>query len=306
MVRDLTEAAAFYDRVFGIRPTTIPYSDQGHCYRSLAVVADTCIENISPEQTHLSQFRMYLDIVGNHWFFPCFYVADMQDAVYQLHHRHRIRLTASGTGFPVVGQPPGSNLRTLLYTHPADTGIMWEFWEGEQEWFRTSPLADPRMKPGWTLTPPAPDDPLGVEYLAHQTVVVQDPALSLKFLVEICGGRIFSEGENPALGTSSAWVVLGEEPVVFEIARPLKDGPCRADLNRVGNTAHCVTFKVRDLNRAANHLRRQGVGLELNTDRLVVTDPSTALGFRFGFTQFLEQQDPRSAGPSHSETAPST
>ncbi|MGF7161023.1 catechol 2,3-dioxygenase-like lactoylglutathione lyase family enzyme [Rhodoligotrophos appendicifer] len=293
MVDDLEAARRFYSKIFGVPSTTIPYSDQGAAYRTLTVVADTCIENISPEQTHLSQFRMYHDIVGNHWFFPCFYVSDMQDAVYQLHHRHRIRLTASGSGKPVIGTPPGNEQRTLLYTHPADTGIMWEFWEGSDVWFQTSPLADPRMKPGWKQIQPGPDDAMGVEYLAHQTVVLRDPALALKFLVDICGGRLFAEGRNEALGTNSHWVVVGEEPIVFEIATPIADGPCRKDLERVGNTAHSITFKVRDLGRAAEHLLACGVGLEVQTADLVVTDPSTAMGFRLGFTSVLEANDPR-------------
>jgi catechol 2,3-dioxygenase-like lactoylglutathione lyase family enzyme len=295
MVHDLADATAFYQRVFGATSLTIPYSDQGHAYRTLTVIADTCIENISPEQTFLSQFRMYLDIVGNHWFFPCFYVADMQDAVYQLHHRHRIRLTASGSGFPVVGLPPGNELRTLLYTHPADTGIMWEFWEGEQEWFRTNPLADPRMKPGWVQKQPASDDKMAVEYLAHQTVLVRDPTLAIKFLVGICGGQVFSEGEDALLGSRSTWISLGEEPVVFEIAQPIHDGPRRDDLLRVGNTAHSVTFKVRNLESAAEHLMRQGVALETRSDRLIITDPETCHGLRFGFTQSLGTSDPRGA-----------
>src|SRR5258708_3543515 len=108
MVGDLWEIRDFYKRVFGVDSTTIPYTDTSRAYRSLTVIADTCIENISPEQSSLSQFRMYTDIVGNHWYFPCFYVADMQDALYHLHHHHSIRITESGTGNLVIGIPPGS------------------------------------------------------------------------------------------------------------------------------------------------------------------------------------------------------
>jgi len=293
MVDDLQASRRFYRDVFGVDSVTIPFSELGHCYRTLTVVADTCIENISPEQTHLSQFRMYTDIVGNHWFFPCFYVSDMQDAVYQLHHRHGIRLTASGTGARVVGVPPGNEQRTLLYTHPADTGIMWEFWEGEQIWFDTNPLADPRMKPGWTQTPPSPDDPLAAESLSHQTVVLRDVRPALRFLVDICGGTVFHEGPNEALGTESTWVAVGEEPTVFEIARPTRDGPCRRDLDTVGNTVHSVTFKVRDLRSAIEHLANHRIQLEIETDSLAVSDPATAMGFRFGFCERLPHGDPR-------------
>jgi hypothetical protein len=293
MVADLIELEELYNRVFGVRSTTIPYSAQGRAYRSLTILADACLENISPEQTHLSQFRLYLDIVGNHWWFPCFYVEDMQAALYEMHHRHRIRLTASGTGDAVVGLPPGGTSRTLLYTHPADTGIMWEFWEGDEEWFRTNPLADPRMRPGWQYRPPAADDPIAIEKLSHHTIVVNDPTLALKFLVTICKGRVFATEENAALGTKSTWVAVSDEPTVFEIAEPLRDGPCRKDLEKAGNTVHCLTFKVRDLDRAVTKLTKDGVRFEVRSPALVVTDPATTYGLRFGFIDAFHPQDPR-------------
>jgi hypothetical protein len=293
MVADLLEVEDLYRRLFAVRSLTIPYSQAGRAYRTLTVLADTCIENISPEQTHLSQFRMYLDIVGNHWYFPCFYVEDMQAAVYELHQRHRIRMTASGTGEPVIGLPPGGTSRSLLYTHPADTGIMWEFWEGDEEWFRTNPLADPRMRPGWKYQAPAADDPVAVEKLSHHTVVVTDPALALKFLVTVCKGRIFATADNDALGTRSTWVSVSDEPTVFEIAVPLRDGPCRKDLEKVGNTVHAVTFKVRDLARAVAHLKKSDVVFEVETPELAVTDPKTSCGLRFGFIEAFHPQDPR-------------
>jgi hypothetical protein len=296
MVGDLTEIGAFYHRIFRADSLSIPYSDQGRAYRSLTVVADTCIENISPEQTHLSQFRMYHDIVGNHWFFPCFYVADMQDALYQLHHRHRIRLTASGTGNAVVGMPPGSAQRTLLYTHPADTGIMWEFWEGDEEWFRTNPLADPRMRPGWQQSVPAADDPIAALRLSHHVIVLRDFDRAAHFLVEICGGRVFAEEEDVAQGGQSLWIEVGDEPAIFELIRPTREGPCRRDLERVGNTAHSLTFQVRDLPRAAAHLKENGISLEIDTADLVVTDAATSHGLRFGFVKHLHPRDPRASG----------
>ena len=293
MVEDLTGIGAFYRRIFSAESLSIPYSDQGRAYRSLTVIAATCIENISPEQTHLSQFRMYLDIVGNHWFFPCFYVADMQDALYQLHHRHRIRLTASGTGSAVVGLPPGNAQRTLLYTHPADTGIMWEFWEGDEEWFRTNPLADPRMRPGWRQIEPEPDDPVAAQRVSHHVIVLRDFDRAAHFLVEVCRGRIFAEEEDAAQGGQSLWIAVGDEPAIFQLIRPTREGPCRRDLERVGNTAHNLIFQVRDLPRAVAHLKENGVSLETETAALAVTNPATSHGLRFGFVQHLHPRDPR-------------
>jgi len=303
MVTDLAAADALYRRIFRVRSLTIPYTATSRAYRSLTVVADCCIENISPEQTHLSAFRMYTDLVGNHWYFPCFYVADMQDALYHLHHRHRIRLTESGTGNPVVGAPPGLAAgRSLLFTHPGDTGIMWEFWEGDQAWFDTNPLADPRKRPGWRLVPPAADDPVAVEVLSHQTVVVADPAAALRFLVDVCGGHVFAEEDTAALGSHSLWVAVGERPAVFEIAVPTRDGPRRRDLEKAGNTVHSLTFKVRDLRRAKAHLAELGLAFEHAEDGLAVTDPASTLGLRLGFCQSFHPRDPRSAARAAKRT----
>ena len=65
---------------------------------AFALIADAWIENMCPEPSHLSQVRMHNDIIGNHWFFPAFYVSDMQDGIHTLHVRHRFRLTSSGNG----------------------------------------------------------------------------------------------------------------------------------------------------------------------------------------------------------------
>jgi hypothetical protein len=306
MVSDLWEIEDLYRRVFGVRSTTIPYTAASRAYRSLTVIADCCIENISAEQTHLSPFRMYADIVGNHWYFPCFYVADMQDALYHLHHRHRVRLTESGTGNPVTGVPPGGSGRSLLFTHPADTGIMWEFWEGSQEWYENSPLADPRMRPGWKLVAPSPGDPIGIEALSHLTIVAHDPSLILKFLTTICGGTVIAEDSSQELGSNSVWVCVGAEPTLFEIAMPKSGGARKRDLERVGNTPHSLCFKVRDLSRTRSHLAACGIAIEVDTPDLIVTNPDSTLGLPFGFASAFHISDPRrsisSDNPHHRAT----
>jgi hypothetical protein len=294
MVGDLWAVHEFYAKVFGVKSQTIPYTDASRAYRSLTVIADCCIENISPEQTHMSQFRMFTDILGNHWYFPCFYIDDMQDAIYHVHHRHGVRLTESGTGNPVVGVTPGGSGRSLVFTNPTDTGIMWEFYEGSRAWWDSSPLADPRMKTGWSLPSPAADDPVAVEALSHQTVVARDTTRIIRFLVEICGGRIFAEGKDEALGSDSTWITVGDEPTVFEIAVPTREGPRARDLGRSGNIVHSLTFKVRDIGRLRTHLNTLDIRVEQEKEGMLVTDPSSSLGLPFGFTQNYHPADPRS------------
>ena len=56
--------------------------------------------------------------------------------------------------------------------------------------------------------------------MSHLTVVVRDPGDVRRFLVDVCGGRVFAEDENIELGTRSAWVTLGTETTVVELAVP--------------------------------------------------------------------------------------
>jgi hypothetical protein len=166
------------------------------------------------------------------------------------------------------------------------------------------PLADPRKRPGWTLQPPAPNHPLAVGVLSHLTVVVREPAAALSFLIDVCGGRVFAEDADEQLGSRGTWVTVGEEATVFEIAVPIKDGPRKRDLEKVGNTVHSVTFTIRDLNRGKKYLASKGLAFEMGDDRLAVTDPRSSLGLRFGFSESFHPGDPRASSGMSGHTAP--
>lgn len=291
LVSDLTEVSEFYRRALGGPMTlTRAYEPGWQVYRAYRMIGDMWVEHLCPEQTHFTAYQALESTIGGHWVFPCFYIEDMQDCIHILHHHHRIRLHAAADGHPVIGLPDGTPERSLLFTNPRDTGIQWEFWEGDLPIVRDK---DPRARPEWKLEEPLPSDPMGVEFGSHHTVAVRDRAITLNFLVSICGARVLSEGENSALGTLSTWVAVGTTPTIFEIAQPIDDCPALRDIERVGNTYHALNFKVRDLSRAADHLVKQGVGLEIKTKNLVVTDPTTCHGLRFGFVQDLHDQDPR-------------
>jgi hypothetical protein len=74
---------------------------------------------------------------------------------------------------------------------------------------------------------------------------------------------------------------------------PVGDGQAREDLRRSGNLQHCLTFKVRDLKRAVAHLEPEGTALETQRDDVVITNPASSHGRRFGFTESLVPGDPR-------------
>ena len=293
IVVDLTQIGDFYEKVFGARPTSFPYEPQWHMYRGFMLLADAYIEHVSPEQRHFSPFRLFSNMIGGHWVFPCFYVEDMQDLIYRFHHNHGIRMTALGTGEPVTGLPVGPGegavpgARSMVWTHPWDTGISWEFWEGEVKG------GDPRILPGWTLQPPSDEDNVGLEFTSHHTIVVREAEQTVRFLTEICGGTIRAEEVSDATGSKNTWVALGDDVTVLEIAEPRQPGIRESDLLRAGNTYHSLNFKVRDLKRLAAHLKSVDVKLEIDTPEILVTDPGGCGGLRFGFVERLHTFDPR-------------
>jgi hypothetical protein len=93
--------------------------------------------------------------------------------------------------------------------------------------------------------------------------------------------------ENRALLTQSTFVEVGDSPgTVLELAQPIDDGAARSDLEAVGmDILHAVNFQVHDLGLVRKHLESQGFSLEVDTASLVVTDPITTVGARFGFVE---------------------
>ena len=59
------------------------------------------------------------------------------------------------------------------------------------------------------------------------------------------------------------------------------------------DTYHSITWKVVDLDRTAEHLKSQGVGIRSRTADTLVTDPETSIGVPWGFTTRLVPGDPR-------------
>lgn len=288
IVPDLHELHAFYRDFFGAPSRTILFSNGiTNVYRSFTLVSDVWIENMSPEPMHFSPYRMFVDTVGAHWLFPCFYVEDMQDLIYQLHVRHRIRINAVGTGAPLFGLPYGHPGRTNAFTNPADTGMILEFVEAERE-FHESELGDPRQLEGWTIK--APDDatnPLGIVRISHHTLAATPEAVGkLRWaLEEVCGAREFSPQRPPTTGEGDAtWLRVGNlEDVRFEILVG-GDGDAAADVGRVNTCYHRMTFEVADLGVVRSRAAELGIPLEHDADGLVVLSPSGTVGIRFAFT----------------------
>jgi catechol 2,3-dioxygenase-like lactoylglutathione lyase family enzyme len=138
----------------------------------------------------------------------------------------------------------------------------------------------------WPGAEPLVDDPLGVRRGSHTTIAVADVDEASAFWCRVMGARLVSEGDSDGLGARTSLVEVGAagRGTLVEFAEPIADGPvardrtaCRVDM------VHAYTFLVDDLERVRRHLDRERFGLEVDGPHLIVTDPVTTAGARYGF-----------------------
>lgn len=170
---------------------------------------------------------------------------------------------------------------SAFYTQMDDAHGWYEFYEP-----KTRPnRLDPREVPGWRLTRLV-RDPLAIVAGSHNTVVVSDVEKAVTVWTSTLQAQLLHTADNPALGTRSAFLRVGTgSGTVIEFAQPIAPGPA-ADDHENGNRdiLHCVNFLVDDLDSVREHLASIGCGSEVDTEDLVVIDPSWCLGARYGFT----------------------
>ena len=139
----------------------------------------------------------------------------------------------------------------------------------------------------------APEGPLGLERCAFHTLLTDDPQRALHTLVDALGGTVFHQGRDEVIGAAASYVHLAD--TVLQVAVPDQGTAAYADWTTTApnDTYHSLTFKVADLDRAAEHLKSQGVGIRSRTEDTLVTDPETSLNVPWGFTTALVPGDPR-------------
>ena len=95
------------------------------------------------------------------------------------------------------------------------------------------------------------------------------------------------------IGAAASYVALADS--VLQVAVPDQGTAAYADWTTTApnDTYHSLTFKVADLDRAAEHLKSQGVGIRSRTEDFLVTDPDTSINVPWGFTTRLVPGDPR-------------
>lgn len=298
-VTDLREAEAWFERVFGRQSRSIAEmtrnapASEGYPtdYSIFTPISDVLFDTIDPKRYVLNGIQQYASVdsptlKGFGW-----YVDGIADAYRRLKQLGigmvgQLGEAAEGDGPPSA---PGSPM-PIFFTVPEDAGLRYEFLP--QIPF---PL-DHRLSPGWELPPVSEDDPLVIERCSHHTILTDRPDRALQVMVDGLGGTIFHEGRNEVLSATSTYVHLAD--AVFEYAVPDADTQAYTDwaVNAPNDTYHSITWKVRDLEQVARHLKEQGVGIRTHTSEVIITEPETSLGIPWGFTTALTTGDPRHAG----------
>jgi len=164
-----------------------------------------------------------------------------------------------------------------VWTHPQDTHAAFEF-AAVPKFF-----IDPRLQPGWSIAYARDQHPLGIERASHLTVLFRDLNEARAVYQHALGGTLIHEDEVPGRKRSLYYAVGAD--TIIEAAQPLSPtSPEGMDLARVGEGIYSVTFKTRNLKRAAEHLLSKGQRFTEDGDSLVL-DSNQAFGMMLGFSE---------------------
>lgn len=283
VVSDLAAADTWYDDVFSVCRYYRAYMKPAVREASLLCVGDCCMEPIQlarvPGAEHSPVGKFYARF-GQRFHSIAWYV-DSVEEIYAALSKHNLRL------YDLVGKvvtdPKG---KLAVWTHPKETHALLEFAEIEK--FTT----DSRLQPGWSAAFWRDQHPLGIERASHITVLVRDLHNAKTLYQDVLGGKLLHEEEIPGR-KKSVFFAVGEDTVI-EAAQPLSaTSPEGRDLEQAGEGVHAVTFKSKDIKKAADFLQSKKQRLEWQGTEALVLNHDDAFGMVVGFTQRAIPNDPR-------------
>ncbi len=120
----------------------------------------------------------------------------------------------------------------------------------------------------------------------------EGPAPAKRLYCDVLGGKLMHEDES-AGRKRSAFVAVGEDTVV-ELAQPVSSNSAEArDLEKNGEGVYALTFKTRNLARAADFLKSKRLRPEPDGTSAIVLGREQAFGMVIGFTERPIPGDPR-------------
>jgi catechol 2,3-dioxygenase-like lactoylglutathione lyase family enzyme len=284
VVSDLNAADGWYDEVFAVRRFVRNSMKAAMRKASLVLIGDFVMEPAQPlrrapgwEKSALGKFYSRY---GQHFHSIAWYVNDLAETCARL-NESKIRL------FDMVGNAVTQPSRNdgAVWTHPQDTHAAFEF-AAVPKFF-----IDPRLQPGWSAAYARDEHPLGIERASHLTMLFRDLDEARKVYEQALGGTPLHEEEKPGR-KRSVFYAVGEDTVI-EAVQPLSPtSPEAIDMERAGEGIYSVTFKTKDLKRAAEHLRSKGQRTFEDVGSLVI-DREDAFGMVIGFTERSIPNDPR-------------
>jgi catechol 2,3-dioxygenase-like lactoylglutathione lyase family enzyme len=286
VVDNLRAADEWYDEVFSACRYYRGYMRAAMRNASVLSIGDCPMEAIQTapvagaENSAIGKFHARY---GQHFHSIAWYVDSIEETFNQL-SRHNIR-QVDMVGRPAKG--PFGKRNIAVWTHPKDSHGAIEFAEVEDF------SIDVRLHPGWSAAFWRDRHPLGIERASHITVIVHELGAGAAFYRDVLGGKLLHEEETTG-HKKSAFVAVGEDTVV-EIAQPLNPAsPEARDLEGFGEGLYAVTFKTRDLNRAAEFLQSKKERFESRSPDALMLNREGSFGIGVGFTQRRIPNDARS------------
>jgi len=284
VVDNLRAADEWYDDVFSACRYYRGYMRAAMRNASVLAIGDTPFEAIQTapvpgaENSAIGKFHARF---GQHVHSIAWYVESIEDTFNEL-SKHKVR-QVDMVGRPAKG--PFGKRNIAVWTHPKDSHGAIEFAQVEDF------SIDVRLHPSWSAAFWRDQHPLGIERAAYITVVVRDLGKGKEFYQDALGGKLLHEEETAGY-KKSAFVAVGEDTVV-ELAQPLSaQTPEARDLEHAGEGLYGVTFKTRDLARAAQFLESKKQRIESRNADSLVLNREDSFGIGIGFTQRKIPNDP--------------
>ncbi len=282
VVSDLDAVDKWYDDVFAVTRFYHGYAKAAGRDASLIAIGDVIMEPMTPARVanlRNQSVKRFHDRFGQHFHSIAWYVDDVPEISTHL-DKHQLRL------WDVVGNrvtPP--NEKFAVWTHPKESHGQLEFA------VIGSNTIDPRLQPAWSSEFWRERHPLGIERASHLTAVVTDVSAAKRFYSEVLGAKVIDERSTPI--KQSAFVAVGEDTVV-ELAQPISSNtPEARDLEKNGEGFFALTFKTRNISKAADFLRSKQLRPDHDGDGSIVLGQDQAFGMTIGFTERSIPNDPR-------------